>query len=121
LRRLHLRRALLIQRDEIDGIEQQRGEATMTPPQTQPAINIQINVGAQQLAQTDYEISLKLEGSVRIRSDSTDVATISRANGNNRRGHSIMTSGCSVSAGTFWIRKTPANCVTESVEPAVLL
>ncbi len=35
---------------------------SLTPPQTQPAINIQINVGAQQLAQTDYEISLKLEG-----------------------------------------------------------
>jgi preprotein translocase subunit SecB len=35
---------------------------SLTPSQTQPAINIQINVGAQQLAQTDYEISLKLEG-----------------------------------------------------------
>jgi preprotein translocase subunit SecB len=35
---------------------------SLTPQQTQPAINIQINVGAQQLAQTDYEISLKLEG-----------------------------------------------------------
>src|SRR5947208_6433593 len=35
---------------------------SLTPPQTQPAINIQINVSAQQLAQTDYEISLKLEG-----------------------------------------------------------
>jgi preprotein translocase subunit SecB len=32
------------------------------PNQTQPAINIQINVSAQQLAQTDYEIALKLEG-----------------------------------------------------------
>ena len=30
--------------------------------QTQPAINIQINVGVQQLAETDYEISLNLEG-----------------------------------------------------------
>jgi preprotein translocase subunit SecB len=35
---------------------------SLTSQQTQPAINIQINVGAQQLAQTDYEISLKLEG-----------------------------------------------------------
>src|SRR5229473_3555831 len=35
---------------------------SLTPTQTQPAINIQINVGAQQLAETDYEISLKLEG-----------------------------------------------------------
>ena len=30
--------------------------------QTQPAINIQINVGVGQLAETDYEVSLKLEG-----------------------------------------------------------
>ena len=35
---------------------------SLTPPQTQPAINIQINVGAQQLAQTDFEVSLNLEG-----------------------------------------------------------
>jgi preprotein translocase subunit SecB len=35
---------------------------SLTPSQTQPAINIQINVGAQQLAETDYEITLKLEG-----------------------------------------------------------
>ena len=35
---------------------------SLAPNQTLPAINIQINVSAQQLAQTDYEISLKLEG-----------------------------------------------------------
>jgi preprotein translocase subunit SecB len=35
---------------------------SLTPTQTQPAINIQINVGAQQLAETDYEVSLNLEG-----------------------------------------------------------
>ena len=35
---------------------------SLTPQQTQPAINIQINVGVQQLAQTDYEITLNLEG-----------------------------------------------------------
>jgi preprotein translocase subunit SecB len=35
---------------------------SLTPAQTQPAINIQINVGAQQLAQTDFEVSLNLEG-----------------------------------------------------------
>lgn len=35
---------------------------SLTPTQTQPAINIQINVGVQQLGDTDYEISLKLEG-----------------------------------------------------------
>src|SRR6266496_3104011 len=35
---------------------------SLAPHQTQPAINIQIKVSAHQLAQTDYEISLKLEG-----------------------------------------------------------
>ena len=35
---------------------------SLTPSQTQPAINIQINVGAQQLAQTDFEVTLNLEG-----------------------------------------------------------
>jgi preprotein translocase subunit SecB len=35
---------------------------SLTPTQTQPAIQIQINVGVQQLADTDYEISLKLDG-----------------------------------------------------------
>ena len=35
---------------------------SLTPTQTQPAINIQINVGVQQLAETDYEVTLKLEG-----------------------------------------------------------
>jgi preprotein translocase subunit SecB len=35
---------------------------SLTPSQVQPAINIQINVGVQQLAPTDYEVTLKLEG-----------------------------------------------------------
>ncbi len=35
---------------------------SLAPTQAQPAINIQINVGAQQLAETDYEVSLNLEG-----------------------------------------------------------
>ena len=34
----------------------------MAPSQTQPSINIQINVGVGQLAATDYEVALKLEG-----------------------------------------------------------
>src|SRR3954451_25357833 len=33
---------------------------------------------------------------------------ISRANGNSSRGHSIITSGCRFSLGTFTIRNTPA-------------
>ena len=35
---------------------------SLAPTETQPAINIQINVIVQQLAQTDYEVALKLEG-----------------------------------------------------------
>ena len=35
---------------------------SLQPSQTQPAINIQINVGMQQLSETDFEVSLKLEG-----------------------------------------------------------
>jgi preprotein translocase subunit SecB len=35
---------------------------SLQPSQTQPAINIQINVGVQQLAPTDFEVALALEG-----------------------------------------------------------
>ena len=35
---------------------------SLAPSQSQPAINIQINVGVGQLAATDYEVSVKLEG-----------------------------------------------------------
>jgi preprotein translocase subunit SecB len=35
---------------------------SLNPNQSQPNIQIQINVGVQQLAETDYEVSLKLEG-----------------------------------------------------------
>jgi preprotein translocase subunit SecB len=35
---------------------------SLQPASTQPAINIQINVNASPLSDTDYEVSLKLEG-----------------------------------------------------------
>jgi preprotein translocase subunit SecB len=35
---------------------------SLAPNQAQPAIQIQINVGVQQLAETDYEVTLKLDG-----------------------------------------------------------
>jgi preprotein translocase subunit SecB len=35
---------------------------SLTPSQTQPSINIQIHVGVGQLAPTDFEVSLKIEG-----------------------------------------------------------
>ncbi len=35
---------------------------SLAPSETQPAINIAINVGVQQLGQSEYEVALKLEG-----------------------------------------------------------
>ena len=35
---------------------------SLAPDQVQPAIQIQVNVGVQQFAETEYEISLKLDG-----------------------------------------------------------
>src|SRR6267378_2445789 len=35
---------------------------SLAPAENQPAINIAINVGVQQLGQSEYEVSLKLEG-----------------------------------------------------------
>jgi preprotein translocase subunit SecB len=42
--------------------ENPNAPSSLGASQTQPAINIQINVGIGQLAETDYEVSLKLEG-----------------------------------------------------------
>src|ERR1700722_4377951 len=44
---------------------------SLAPSQTQPTINIQINVGVGQLAATDYEVSLELEG----KAESTEPTT----------------------------------------------
>jgi preprotein translocase subunit SecB len=35
---------------------------SLTPPQQQPAINIQINVNVKGVSETDYEVELKIEG-----------------------------------------------------------
>jgi len=35
---------------------------SLTPPQQQPAINIQINVNVKAVAEADYEVELKIEG-----------------------------------------------------------
>ena len=42
--------------------ENPNAPSSLAPQQQQPAINIQINVGVAQLAPTDYEVTLKLEG-----------------------------------------------------------
>jgi preprotein translocase subunit SecB len=45
---------------------------SLSPSDAQPSINIQINVAVGQLAATDYEVSLKLEG----KAESADAATL---------------------------------------------
>src|SRR5260370_27989253 len=45
---------------------------SLAPSQNQPGINIQINIGVGQLAATDYEVSLKLEG----KAESADPTTL---------------------------------------------
>jgi len=44
---------------------------SLTPTQLQPQIAIQINVSVQQLAETDYEVSLKLEGKAESKAESS--------------------------------------------------
>ena len=39
---------------------------SLAPKETQPSINIQINVGVGQLAPTDFEVALKLEGKAEV-------------------------------------------------------
>jgi preprotein translocase subunit SecB len=43
-------------------LENPNAPRSLQPTQEQPAINIQINVNVAQLAETDYEVTLKLEG-----------------------------------------------------------
>jgi preprotein translocase subunit SecB len=45
---------------------------SLSPSQNPPGIQIQINVGVGQLAPTDYEVSLKLEG----KAESSDASTL---------------------------------------------
>ena len=54
--------AVLAQYIKDFSFENPNAPRSLTPSQTQPGINIQINVGVGQLSETDYEISLKLEG-----------------------------------------------------------
>lgn len=39
---------------------------SLTPQEKAPQISIQVNVGAQQLSETDFEVELKLEGNAKI-------------------------------------------------------
>lgn len=39
---------------------------SLTPQEKAPQISIQVNVGAQQLSETDFEVELKLEGNAKV-------------------------------------------------------
>jgi preprotein translocase subunit SecB len=54
--------AVLAQYIKDFSFENPNAPRSLQPSQTQPAINIQINVGVGQLAENDYEVTLKLEG-----------------------------------------------------------
>jgi preprotein translocase subunit SecB len=54
--------AVLAQYIKDFSFENPNAPRSLQPSQTQPAINIQINVGVSQLAESDYEVTLKLEG-----------------------------------------------------------
>jgi len=54
--------AVLAQYIKDFSFENPNAPRSLQPTQTQPAINIQINVGVQQLAPTDFEVALALEG-----------------------------------------------------------
>ncbi|MFC0284474.1 protein-export chaperone SecB [Camelimonas abortus] len=42
---------------------------SLTPQDKPPQISIQVNVGAQQLSETDFEVELKLEGSAKVENE----------------------------------------------------
>jgi preprotein translocase subunit SecB len=54
--------AVLAQYIKDFSFENPNAPRSLSPSENQPQINIQINVGLGQLAPTDYEVSLKIEG-----------------------------------------------------------
>src|SRR5712692_1995832 len=54
--------AVLAQYIKDFSFENPNAPRSLSPTQSQPAINIQINVGVGQMSESDYEITLKLEG-----------------------------------------------------------
>ena len=58
--------AVLAQYIKDFSFENPNAPRSLSPCQTQPAINIQINVGVGQLAESDYEVTLKLEGKAEL-------------------------------------------------------
>lgn len=78
--------------------ENPNAPASLQPTQQQPAINIQINVGAANLSATDYEVSLTIEGKA-------------------EQGSTLLFSFELVYAGVFRIQNVPQ----ESLHPVVMI
>src|SRR3989440_5266234 len=89
---------------------------SLTPTQTQPAINIQINVGVQQLADTDYEVTLKLEG----KAETTDtVSAPSQSSGESKppAGGMVLFAFDLTFAGVFRVQNVPQ----EQLQPVIMI
>jgi preprotein translocase subunit SecB len=89
---------------------------SLNPTQTQPAINIQINVGVQQLADTDYEVTLKLEG----KAETTDtVSASSQPSGESKppAGGMVLFAFDLTFAGVFRVQNVPQ----ESLQPLIMI
>jgi preprotein translocase subunit SecB len=71
---------------------------SLTPQQSSPQINIQVNVNAKQLAETDFEVELSLEGNAQI-------------------GAEVLFAFDLTYAGVFRIRNVPA----DQVHPVVMI
>jgi len=54
--------AVLAQYIKDFSFENPNGPRVLAPPQQSPAVTLQVNVGARQMAANDYEVSLRLEG-----------------------------------------------------------
>ena len=94
---------------------------SLTPTQTQPAINIQINVGVQQLAATDYEVTLTLEGKAESKElapaspASSQISTAGNPPEPPRQG--VLFSFELIFAGVFRVQNVPQ----ESLHPLIMI
>ena len=91
---------------------------SLTPSQTQPAINIQINVGVQQLAPTDYEVTLKLEGKAEskgIPAASPQISTVAEPSPG--MGEGLLFAFDLTFSGVFRVQNIPQ----ESLHPLIMI
>src|SRR5690242_774479 len=91
---------------------------SLTPSQAQPAINIQINVGVQQLAPTDYEVTLKLEGKAEskgIPAASPQISTVAEPSPG--MGEGLLFAFDLTFSGVFRVQNIPQ----ESLHPLIMI